>query len=143
MNICMNDLLKRLQNGENAQDIANEFADMLNAANAEMESQKKAKERNERKINELQVVLNLFEEWIKEFYPKLHEKIITNQNSAESVVKLLDESENDIVELFSALDELTALFKNFNPNKIPKKKNAEEYDIDNIINNFLKNNYLL
>ena len=88
-------------------------------------------------------MLNLFEEWIKEFYPKLHEKVITNQNNAEFVVKFLDESENDIVELFSAFDELAELFKDFNPNKISKKKNAEEYDIDDIINNFLKNNYLL
>lgn len=44
-----NDILARLQKGENAADIANEMADMLNAANDAYEAQKAAAEEKAKK----------------------------------------------------------------------------------------------
>ena len=102
----MNDILTRLMNGEDADVIAKEFTESLNAAVQEhkkqMEEKNAAEAKKERCVNDLHLILTLFNDWLAEFYPKLG----TVKDNAADIVKTLDETQDDIVELFAAIDEL-------------------------------------
>ena len=102
----MNDILTRLMNGEDADAIAKEFTESLNAAVQEhkkqMEEKNAAEAKKERCVNDLHLILTLFNDWLAEFYPRLG----TVKDNAADIVKTLDETQDDIVELFAAIDEL-------------------------------------
>ena len=102
----MNDILTRLMNGEDADVIAKEFTESLNAAVQEhkkqMEEKNAAEAKKERCVNDLHLILTLFNDWLAEFYPRLG----TVKDNAADIVKTLDETQDDIVELFAAIDEL-------------------------------------
>ena len=102
----MNDILTRLMNGEDADAIAKEFTESLNAAVQEhkkqMDEKNAAEAKKERCITDLHLILTLFNDWLGEFYPKLG----TIKDNAEDIVNTLDETQDDIVELFEAIDEL-------------------------------------
>ena len=102
----MNDILTRLMNGEDADAIAKEFTESLNAAVQEhkkqMEEKSAVEAKKERCVNDLHLILTLFNDWLAEFYPRLG----TVENNAADIVKTLDETQDDIVELFAAIDEL-------------------------------------
>ena len=102
----MNDILTRLMNGEDADAIAKEFTESLNAAVQEhkkqMEEKSAAEAKKERCVTDLHLILTLFNDWLAEFYPKLG----TVKDNAADIVKTLDETQDDIVELFAAIDEL-------------------------------------
>ena len=66
-----NDILSRLQNGEDASAIANEFADMLNAVIQEKaEADAAAKEKNA-KLNDTRALSETIFNYIKKWYPNL------------------------------------------------------------------------
>ena len=102
----MNDILTRLMNGEDADVIAKEFTESLNAAVQEhkkqMEEKSAAEAKKERCVTDLHLILTLFNDWLAEFYPRLG----TVKDNAADIVKTLDETQDDIVELFAAIDEL-------------------------------------
>lgn len=145
----MNDILTRLMNGEDADAIAKEFTESLNAAVQEhkkqMEEKSAAEARKERCVTDLHLILTLFNDWLAEFYPRLG----TVKDNAADIVKTLDETQDDIVELFAAIDELGKILgvsdKNINKKneniieaKVemrPKNKNGAT---DNAIFDFLK-----
>ena len=75
------DILARLQNGEKAEDIANEFAKIINSANSTYRDQKRkeaeeaekiaaaqAKQIEEAKTKELELILAEFHRWLKQYY---------------------------------------------------------------------------
>jgi len=65
-------ILARLQNGESAVDIANEFADLVNKASKTYEKQKKAEAEKaafqEKKEKELQKILDDCANWCRTYY---------------------------------------------------------------------------
>ena len=91
-----NEILARLQNGEDIQKIANEFADMLNQANKTYADQK-AKEEEARKAEELkkakelqktadlQDILDQFSLWFAQYYG------IEETLKADDIMVLIDE----------------------------------------------------
>ena len=91
-------ILARLQNGEDAQTIANEMADMINKANkmyadelAKAEEAKRAEEQKQtiqkQKVADLQSILDEFAAWSQEYY----NIDAGDELKAESIMELIDE----------------------------------------------------
>ena len=134
------DILARLQNGEDAQTIANEMADMINKANkmyadelAKAEEAKRAEEQarivQEQKKADLQSILDEFAAWFQEYY----NIDAGDELKAESIMELIDE-----VQVWTdALKHLGAM-----PAKKPAVKvikSNTKPSADDTINQFLKN----
>ena len=104
----MNEILARLQNGEDVETIAEEFTTALNSAVKERDLQeeknKKAELEAKEKRDALQEALDLLLDWIDEYYPKFNTKYV--DLDAAEIIKALDEGYDDIVELIEAVKAL-------------------------------------
>ena len=127
-------ILARLQNGEDAQTIANEMAAMINAANKTYTDQKAAEEaakkQNEvQKKEELQEIIDLFMEWLETFYGvKVDEEV-----PADSVIELID-SLKEYIDTFKGLEAMLGAKK---PAAKVIKSNTKPANADETINAFL------
>ena len=130
-------ILARLQNGEDAQKIADEMAAMINAANKTYTDQKAAEAAKKaeaakievQKKEELQEIIDLFMEWLETFYDiKVDEKV-----PADSVIELID-SLKEYVEAFKGLEAMLGAKK---PAAKVIKSNTKP-NADDTINQFLK-----
>lgn len=91
------DILARLQNGEDVQDIANEMAAMINAANKTYTDQKAAEEAakaaaakaNVQKKEELQAILDMFCDWFGTYY-EMDAADLKSELKADQVIELVD-----------------------------------------------------
>lgn len=131
-------ILARLQNGEDAQKIADEMAAMINAAN-KIYSDQKAKEAEEKaqaekaavqKKEDLQEILDMFADWFNTYYG-IDAK---SELDAETVLSLID----SIEEYLNAIKDLEKAF-NVKPAAKPVKKIVKAKSADETINQFLKN----
>ena len=127
-------ILARLQNGEDAQKIADEMAAVLNQANKAYADQKAVEEatkkRNEvQKKEDLQEILDLFTEWFKTYYG-IDAK---GELEADAVLELID-SIKDYVE---ALKDLEAIFGIKKPAVKATKSNTKPKNADEQIRDFL------
>ena len=128
-------ILARLQNGEDAQKIADEMAAALNKVN-KIYSDQKAKEEADRaaakraesqKKEDLQEIIDLFMEWLSNYYGVDAQTQLT----ADQVLELID----SIFEYVEAMKGLESMFAKKAPVKVIKsntKPNADE-----TINQFL------
>ena len=129
-------ILARLQNGEDAQTIANEMAEMINKANkmyadevAKAEEAKRAEEKKQavqkQKMADLQDILDQFAAWFQEYY----NIDAGNELKAESIMELIDEVQvwADALKHFGAV-----------PAKKPAVKVIKKANADDTINQFLK-----
>lgn len=126
------DILARLQNGEDVQKIADEMAQMINAANKAYADQKAAEEaakkQNEiQKKEDLQEILDMFLDWLNAHYGIGNKGDVT----ADQVIELIE----SLQEYIEALKDLEAVFGV----KKPVKKTAKPQSADETINQFLKN----
>ena len=128
-------ILARLQNGEDAQTIANEMADMINKANkmyadelAKAEEAKRTEEQKQaiqkQKVADLQAILDEFALWFQEYY----NIDAGDELKAESIMEVID----GVLEYMDALKGLEWAFGKNNV-KVVKKPSA-----DDTINQFLK-----
>lgn len=134
-------ILTRLQNGEDAQTIANEMAAMINAANKMYNDQKaaeeaKAKERDIQKRNDLQEILNQLINWLGTYYD-LDMESIKHEVTAEALIGLI----NSLDEYMNAMKDLQNLL-GVKP-KAPAgtkviKSNTPPKSADDTLNDFLK-----
>ena len=129
-------ILARLQNGEDAQVIANEMADMINKANkmyadelAKAEEAKRAEEQKkaiqEQKIADLQNILDELTVWFQEYY----NIDASDELKAESIMDLID----GVQEYMNALKGLELVI-----GKKPAVKVTKKTSVDDTINQFLK-----
>lgn len=126
-------ILARLQNGEDAQKIADEMAAMINKANKAYADQKAAEEaarkQNEvQKKEDLQEILDLFADWLKIYYGVE----VKGELTAEAVLELID----SIKEYLEALKDLESVFNMKNAPKIIKS-NTKPKSADEQISDFL------
>lgn len=141
--ITEKEILVRLQNGEDAEKIANELIDLLNAANAthqaEVEAKKKAeeeqkkKEAEEKKKDELaETIANAVMAYIKLAAPTLVEEDEEELSGAE-VRKMLDPVIPTLVSIKALAYNITT------PASIPKSTPAKDNKSDDeILQDFLK-----
>ena len=130
-------ILARLQNGEDAQKIANEMAEMINKANkmyadevAKAEEAKRAEEKKQavqkQKMADLQDILDQFAAWFQEYY----NIDAGDELKADSIMEIID----GIQEYMDALKGLEMVIGKKPAVKVVKKTSA-----DDTINQFLKN----
>ena len=130
----VNEILARLQNGEDAQKIADEMAATLNLANKTYEDQKAkeeaAKKQNEvQKKEDLQEILDMFIDWFKTYYG-IETK---GELEADAVLELID----SIQEYIEALKGLESMFGVKKPAAKVIKSNTKPKSADEQISDFL------
>ena len=146
------EILTRLQNGESAEDIANELIAALNDANDEYnkaqaaqkaEAEAKAK-RETKKIADMQDIVDLLHDFCVEYYCDNYEDIKAvdeafDELTAEKLIAIVEDIGAALIDFEKDLKNIEQLFgaapKSFKINKdcTPTKRNA-----DAVINNFLK-----
>lgn len=137
------DILTRLQNGEDAQAIADEFAKIINNANKTfIEEQEKAEEeRNAKKLQgqkelELASALNKLKNWLRHYYPKYEKEIVEAfEGTPTKDIIIMIES---FFDLMDSLNGLEALFKNPVVKKSAEKvaTKRSKANSDEILSNF-------
>ena len=143
------DILARLQNGEKAEDIANELVSALNDANNEYkkvqaaqkaEAEAKAK-REAEKIADMQDILELLHDFCIEYYCDNNEDVNAVEKAfteltAENLIAIIEEAGAAIFDMEQKLKDIEKIFGGFGaaPVKTIKVKN----NADTVINNFLK-----
>ena len=140
----VNDILARLQNGENADAIAQEFADALNDAIQKRNEEKAAADRKANKVATLTYILDEIIEFVEEFYPELivDEDLEVTPEDVERIIEVLDVYAPKFKELNAALANLEA--STSKPSPAPKKAIPVSFTIDtDPINTFLKQHGLL
>ena len=144
------DILTRLQNGEKAEDIANELINALNDANdtynkeaaaKKAEDEAKAK-REARKVADMQDILDALHDFCIEYYCDSNEDInevhaAFNELTAEKVIEMVEEVGTAVLEFdkwfsfpFGKLTKPTVELK--------IDKDAKPVDADAVISSFLK-----
>ena len=108
-------ILARLQNGEDAQKIADEMAAMINKANkayadqkAAEEAKKKAEEERKQQLvlqkkDDLQDILDQFAVWFNTYYDV--DEAVWDEINADAVLELID----SVQEYMKAMSDLTAI----------------------------------
>ena len=136
------DILARLQNGEDAQAIANEVAAMINAANkayadqkAAEEAKKKAEEERKKQLtlqkkDDLQDILDQLAVWFNTYYDV--DETVWDEIDADAVLELI----NSVQEYIKAMSDLTAVFGK-KPAAKPVKKIIKTQSADDTLNAFL------
>lgn len=154
------DILARLQNGEAAEDIANELITALNDANAAYEAEQnakaaaeaKAQEREHEKCKAMQSILDALHDFCIEFYCESNEDINAveeafSELTAEKVIDMVEEAGAAVLKFEEQLKDIEKMFGNspFGLGKLPKPtvelkldKNATPADADAVISGFLK-----
>lgn len=136
-------ILARLQNGEDAQTIANEMAAMMNAANKMYTDQKAAEEASKaeaakaevQKREDLQEILDMFCDWFGTYY-KMDVEELKSELKADQVIELVD----SLKEYIEAVKGLEAMFSVKNATKPAVKvikSNTKPANADETINAFL------
>ena len=149
------DILARLQNGEKAEDIANELVNALNDANdayskevaaKKAESEAKAK-REANKVADMQDILDLLHDFCIEYYCDSNEDInevhaAFNEFTAEKVIEIAEEAGAAVLELNEQLKDIEKMFGTFPFSKptveLKVGKDATPTDADAVIGKFLK-----
>lgn len=110
MEFNMNDILTALQSGQDPNEIANSFADQLNAAiRQKAEDDKVANDKKSYKIDRVASVMDAVLDLLEDFYPDLYVEDLRDAVSAEDLVEAMDEAYAEIQRMtpvLSALDDL-------------------------------------
>ena len=145
------DILTRLQNGEKAEDIANELINALNDANdaynKEVEAKKAESEVKAKKVADMQDILDLLHDFCIEYYCDSNEDIneveeAFDEFTAEKVIEIVEEAGAAVLELNEQLKDIEKMFGAFPFNKptveLKIDKDATPADADAVIGKFLK-----
>ena len=145
------DILTRLQNGEKAEDIANELINALNDANdtynKEVEAKKAESETKAKKIADMQDILDLLHDFCIEYYCDSNEDIneveaAFDEFTAEKVIEIVEEAGAAVLELNEQLKDIEKMFGTFPFSKptveLKVGKDATPADADAVIGKFLK-----
>ena len=145
------DILTRLQNGEKAEDIANELINALNDANdtynKEVAAKKAESEAKAKKVADMQDILDLLHDFCIEYYCDNNEDIneveaVFDEFTAEKVIEIVEEAGAAVLELNEQLKDIEKMFGAFPFSKptveLKVGKDATPADADAVIGKFLK-----
>ena len=140
MEFNMNDILTALQGGQDPQDIANSFADQLNAAIRQKAEDDKVASDKSYKIERVGKVLDAALDLLEDFYPDLYTEEMRDAFTAEDLVEAMDEAYAEIQRMSPVLDALGDLLKELE--KEDTVKSNDKVLSANPIDMFLKQNGL-
>ena len=137
-------ILARLQNGEDAQTIADEMAAMINAANKAYADQKAAEEAAKaaaakaevQKKEELQAILDMFCDWFGTYY-EMDVEELKSELKADQVIELID-SLKEYIEAVKGLENMFSVKNATKPAVKVIKSNTKSKSADEQISDFLK-----
>lgn len=145
------DILTRLQNGEKAEDIANELINALNDANdtynKEVAAKKAESEAKAKKVADMQDILDLLHDFCIEYYCDNNEDIneveaAFDEFTAEKVIEIIEEAGAAVLKFDEQLKDIEKMFDTFPFGKqtveLRLDKDATPADADAVINKFLK-----
>ena len=145
------DILTRLQNGEKAEDIANELINALNDANdaynKEVEAKKVKDEAKAKKVADMQDILDLLHDFCIEYYCDSNEDINAveaafDEFTAEKVIEIVEEAGAAVLKFDEQLKDIEKMFDTFPFGKstveLRLDKDATPADADAVIGKFLK-----
>lgn len=145
------DILTRLQNGEKAEDIANELINALNDANdaynKEVEAKKAESEAKAKKVADMQDILDLLHDFCIEYYCDNNEDINAveeafDEFTAEKVIEIVEEAGAAVLKFDEQLKDIEKMFGTFPFGKstveLRLDKDATPADADAVIGKFLK-----
>ena len=145
------DILTRLQNGEKAEDIANELINALNDANdtynKEVEAKKAENETKAKKVADMQDILDLLHDFCIEYYCDNNEDINAveeafDEFTAEKVIEIVEEAGAAVLKFDEQLKDIEKMFGTFPFGKstveLRLDKDATPADADAVIGKFLK-----
>ena len=145
------DILTRLQNGEKAEDIANELINALNDANdaynKEVEAKKAESETKAKKVADMQDILDLLHDFCIEYYCDSNEDIneveaVFDEFTAEKVIEIVEEAGAAVLKFDEQLKDIEKMFGAFPFSKptveLKVGKDATPADADAVIGKFLK-----
>ena len=130
-------ILTRLQNGESAEDIAEELTDMLNKVNHKYEDTKRAAEeakqkRELAKRSELKALVQMIGKWYNDY-------IATTEEEKVAFGQALQEADiEDVIELFEGVHEIIEPLLSVIDSPVPKKEKKAQKNTDDVISAFLK-----
>lgn len=147
MEFNMNDILTALQSGQDPQDIANSFADQLNAAIRQKAEDDKAADTKSEKIARAAEAIDVVLDLLEDFYPDLYTDEMRNAFTAEDLVEAMDEAYAEIQRMSPVLDALGDLLKELEkeedtPKHTLKVDIKDKASLNNPIDMFLKANGL-
>ena len=149
MNFNSTDILTALQNGENPQNLANSFADALNAAiklqkeedekkkkEEELQKEKEAERLYKNKVDTITPILSDFFDFCEEYYPDIWDNSIRDTIDPKELIKVMDEAQNEVLKIFPTIDFLTKL----EPKKTKEIKETKKSEkiFEDPIEKFLK-----
>lgn len=105
MNIY-DELLNRVQAGEDPMAIANEFADVLNKAVAAKQEADASAKREQEKADRAQNLIDTIDAFIKDFYPEIWNEKLHDALTGKDLVEIIDESMVHMREVNNAINEL-------------------------------------
>lgn len=147
------DILTRLQNGEKAEDIANELVSALNDAakayNEEVAAKKAEDEaKAKKKVADMQDILDLLHDFCIDYYCDNNEDINAveeafNELTAENVLAMVEEAGAAVLDMEKKLKDIEKLFGSFNAAPVKTIKIDKDFvpgkkDADAVISSFLK-----
>ena len=103
-------ILARLQNGEDAQAIANEIADVLNSAVAEHIEAKEAAAKINQKKDAAQNVIDTIFNFIEVYYPEIYSDDIRDFTGAD-LIEMIDEAVAETMKVKKSIKNLEKLFE--------------------------------
>lgn len=157
------EILEMLQNGQEAEDLAQGFIDALNSAIQEKEALDKAaakaeKERLRTRSEKIQImdeILHSIFVFIKTYYPKVYSETIYDELTATDVVDAMDGAYEEICNFTNALEDFAKILEDSpavknvkcKPKEVKKAVKAEDFtnisDILDPIEKFLAENNLI
>lgn len=145
------DILTRLQNGEKAEDIANELINALNDANdaynKEVAAKKAEDEVKAKKVADMQDILDLLHDFCIEYYCDSNEdinevEVAFDEFTAEKVIEIVEEAGAAVLKFDEQLKDIEKMFGTFPFGKstveLRLDKEATPADADAVIGKFLK-----
>lgn len=116
------DILAALQNGEDPNKIANDFAAVLNDAIAEKEKEDAKAAAETDKRNRADALCELTLDFIEDYYPDIYDEGMRDQLAGELLIDAIDSAVKELNAIKNNLDALAALFADVMEEYEPKEK---------------------
>lgn len=114
------DLYAALQNGENPEKIAQQFADALNGAITqqkkeadEAKAKAEAAAKKQARVAAINRILDSVQEFIKEFYPEMYNPEMLSELDAAELDKAIEQAYKETIAMMGPLQEIMKMRKQF------------------------------